>query len=116
MPQPEMALLWEVTFFEFLVVSVVIGGGLAYMIGRSTAITWGGWGLMTFYVALLTVAMRFIHYSLFDGTFFLPPATAGTALYYAAIDFLVLMAFATFGRLWTRRLQTGRQYGFLGRA
>lgn len=114
--QPEMALLWEVSFVEFLIVTCVIGGALAWMIGRSTAITWSGWGLMTFYTALLMLAARFIHYALFDGTFFLPAETAGTALYYAFIDFVVLMIFAAAGRQVTRREQMARQYGFLLRA
>ncbi|MFD2237123.1 DUF6867 family protein [Aureimonas populi] len=114
--QPQMALLWEVSVFEFVLVTMVLGGALAYMIGRSTALTWSGWGLMTFYTLLLTIAARFIHFSLFDGTFFLPLETLGTAAYYAGIDFIVLMAFAAAGRMWTRKLQTQRQYGFLDRA
>ena len=85
--QPQMSLLWEVALPEFLFVTVVLGGGGAWMIGRSTALTWSGWGLMAFYVLLLTVAVRFIHFSLFGGSFFLPPATFGTALYYGVIDF-----------------------------
>lgn len=109
--QPEMALLWEVSIAEFLIVTVVIGGALAYMIGRSTALTWSSWGLMIFYTALLTLAARFIHYSLFDGTFFLPIQSIGTALYYTAIDFIMLLAFASLGRTLTRRSQFARQYG-----
>jgi hypothetical protein len=112
--QPEMALLWEVSIAEFLIVTVVIGGALAYMIGRSTALTWSSWGVMTFYTVLLTFAARFIHYSLFDGTFFLPVETLGTALYYAVIDFVVLFAFAALGRQATRRSQFARQYGMTG--
>jgi hypothetical protein len=111
--QPENALLWEVSISEFLIVTVVIGGGLAYMIGRSTALTWNGWGLTTFYTLLLTLAARFFHFSLFHGTFFLPFETAGTALYYAVIDFVVLFAFAALGRQVTRARQLRGQYGVL---
>ncbi|WP_245414976.1 DUF6867 family protein [Aureimonas flava] len=107
-----MALLWEVTFFEFLVVSVVIGGALAYAIGRSTARSWSGWGLMVFYCLLLTAAIRFLHFSLFHGTFFLPAATLPTALHYAVIDFAVILAFAVLGRSRTRAGQMSRQYRF----
>ena len=85
--QPEMTLLWEVTLFEFLLVTAIIGGGMAYMIGRSTALTWSGWGLMAFYVLLLTIAVRFIHFSLFHGTFFLPFETLPIALHYAAVSY-----------------------------
>ncbi|MCQ8781189.1 DUF6867 family protein [Mangrovibrevibacter kandeliae] len=114
--QPEMGLLWEVSVVEFLIVTVVLGGAAAWMIGRSTAITWGGWGTCVFYVLLLTVAVRFIHFSLFGGSFFLPPATFGTALHYAVVDFVVLMALAAGGRHVTRSGQMARQYGFLHRS
>lgn len=111
--QREMALLWEVSLVEFLLVTVVLGGALAYMIGRSTALTWNGWGLMAFYTALLTIAARFIHYSLFGGSFFLPPETFGTGIYYALVDYIALFAFAALGRVVTRKRQMSRQYGFL---
>ena len=109
--QPEMSLIWEVALPEFVFVTVILGGGGAWMIGRSTALTWSGWGLMAFYVLLLTVAVRFIHFSLFGGSFFLPPATFGTALYYGLIDFVVLSAFAAAGRSFVRARQMKRQYG-----
>ena len=111
--QPEMTFFWEVSLFEFILVTVIIGGGMAYMIGRSTALTWNGWGLVAFYVLLLTAAVRFIHFSLFDGTFFLPLDTVGTALHYGAVDYVVLFVLAAIGRLRTRAEQTARQYRFL---
>ena len=111
--QPEMTLLWEVPLFEFLLVTAIIGGGMAYMIGRSTALTWSGWGLMAFYVLLLTIAVRFIHFSLFHGTFFLPFETLPIALHYAAIDYVVLFLLAATGRWRTRSSQMARQYRFL---
>jgi len=110
---PDMALLWEVSWVEFLVVTLVIGGALAYAVGRATALGWSGWGILVFYTVLLTVAIRFLHFSLFNGTFFLPPATLPTALHYALVDFVILFGFAVVGRLTTRSGQVARQYGFL---
>jgi hypothetical protein len=110
---PEMSLLWEVALPEFLFVTFVLGGGGAWMIGRSTALNWNGWGLMAFYLLLLNVAVRFIHFSLFGGSFFLPFSTLGTASYYAFIDYVVLFAFAATGRSIMRNRQMARQYGFL---
>lgn len=110
--EKEMALLWEVSLVEFLIVTVVIGGALAYAIGRSTARSWSGWGLMVFYGLLLTAAIRFLHFSLFNGTFFLPPETLPTALHYGVIDFAVILAFAALGRTKTRAGQMARQYRF----
>lgn len=109
----EMSLLWEVSWVEFLVVTLALGGGGAWMIGRSTALTWSGWSLLVFYVVLLTIATRFIHFSLFGGSFFLPAETLGTALHYALVDFVLLMAIAAAGRQFVRRRQMARQYGFL---
>lgn len=115
MPQA-MSLLWEVSIVEFLVVTVVLAGGGAWMIGRSTALTWSGWGLLVFYVLLLTVATRFLHFALFEGSFFIPAQTLPTALHYALVDFVVLMALASAGRLFVRSRQMERQYGFLQRS
>ena len=111
-----MALLWEVSLAAFLLVTVVLGGGGAWMIGRSTALTWSGWGLMAFYVFLLMIAVRFIHFSLFGGSFFLPVSDLGIAVYYAAIDYAVLFAFSAAGRGRMRKHQMTRQYGVLSRA
>ena len=111
-----MGLIWEVSFGEFLLVTVALGGGAAWMIGRSTALTWSGWGILVVYVALLTIATRFIHFSMFSGSFFLPPETFGTALYYAIIDYVVLFACAAMARTYVRGQQMVRQYGFLGRS
>jgi len=107
--------LWEVSLFEFIRVTVILGGGAAWLTGRATARTWSHWWKLVFYVALLTIALRFIHFALFEGTFFLPFSDFSTALYFAAVDFVVLMAAAVIGRKLTRAAQMRRQYGFLGR-
>jgi hypothetical protein len=105
--------LWEVSLFEFIRVTVILGGGAAWLTGRATALTWSPWWLLVIYVALLTFALRFIHFSLFEGTFFLPPRDFWTALHFAAVDFVVLMIAAAIGRRLTRARQMARQYGFL---
>lgn len=109
----EMTLLWEVSAVEFVLVTVVIGGLLAFAVGRATARGWDGWGLLVGYILLLTAAIRFLHFSLFHGTFFLPAATFGTALHYALVDFVVLLALAAVGRQTTRSAQMRGQYRFL---
>lgn len=105
--------LWEVSLFEFVRVTVILGGGAAWLTGRATALTWSPWWLLVIYVVLLTFALRFIHFSLFEGTFFLPLSTFWTALYFAVVDFVVLMVAAAIGRRLTRSRQMARQYGFL---
>ena len=105
--------IWEVSLADFLLVTVFLGGGAAWLTGRATAIAWNSWLTLVAYIVLLTVATRFIHFSLFRGTFFLPPETIGTALYFSAIDFVVLMAAAALGRQITRARQMSTQYHFL---
>lgn len=111
--EAEMGLLWEVSILEFVFVTVILGGAAAFAIGRSTALGWSGWGLMAFYVFLLNIAVRFIHFSLFGGTFYLPLDGFGTALYYGVIDYIILFAIAAAGRSYVRNRQMARQYGFL---
>jgi len=107
--------LWEVSLYEFVRVTIVLGGGAAWLTGRATARAWSPWWKLVFYIVLLTAALRFIHFALFEGTFFLPQSTFWTALHFAAIDFVVLMAAAAAGRQLTRSSQMRRQYGFLAR-
>ena len=108
-----MSALWEVSLADFLLVTLALGGGAAWMTGRATALTWSPWWLLVLYIVLLTVAVRFIHFSLFSGSFFLPPSTFATALYYATVDAVVLFVAAALGRQTTRGRQMARQYRFL---
>ncbi len=106
-------MIWEISLIEFILVTGILGGGTAWITGRATALTWGPWLQLVFYILLLTLALRFIHFSLFSGTFLLPYSTLATGLYYYAVDFIVLIAFATLGRRMTRAAQMATQYGFL---
>jgi hypothetical protein len=107
--------LWEISLFEFIRVTVILGGGAALLTGRATARSWSPWWQLVLYVAMLTVALRFIHFALFEGTFFLPLSDFATALHFGLVDFVVLMLAATIGRRVTRSRQMARQYGFLAR-
>src|SRR5215207_3982308 len=104
---------YEVSLADFLLVTVAIGGGAAWMTGRATARTWSAWWKLVLYVVLLTIALRFIHFALFEGSFFLPLSTFGRALEFGLVDFVVLLAAASAGRQLTRSRQMARQYGFL---
>lgn len=110
----QMALLWEVSAVEFVLVTLAIGGALAFAVGRSSARSWSGWGFLVFSTVLLTAAMRFLHFSLFHGSFFLPASSLPTALHYGFVDLVILLLFAVAGRLTMRRNQMARQYRFLG--
>ena len=98
-------LIWEVTFWEFLLVTVVLAGGAAYLTGRAIANSWLGTGHVIAYMVLLAAATRFIHFSLFQGTLL--------SLHYYIVDLIVLLAICTLGFRVTRSKQMTRQYRFL---
>jgi len=64
---------------------------------------------------LLAVAVRFLHFSLFGGSFFLPLDKFSTAFHHFIVDFVVLMVLAVLGRQITRSGQMSTQYRFLYR-
>lgn len=100
-----MGVIWEVSAGVFVLVTVALGGGAAFLSGRAVALTWRPLLKLLGYVALLTAATRFIHYSLFDGTLL--------SLHYYAVDFVVLYALGFFGYRLTRARQMTSQYGWL---
>jgi hypothetical protein len=97
----------EDSFGTFLLVSVILGGGCAWLAARAIAQTWRPWWHLVLYMLVLGVAVRFFHYALFGGTL--------SSLYYYVVDTAILIAIALAGYRNTRRQQMARQYGFLGR-
>ncbi len=102
-----MNFLWEVGLGEFLLVTVFLGGGAAYLTGRAVAQTWRPLAKLLGYVVLLTAATRFIHFALFQGTLLSP--------YYFSIDFVILMVLAALGFRVTRVRQMVGQYSWIYR-
>ena len=97
-------IIWEVSAWEFVFVTVILAGGAAYLTGRATARSWLGEGHLIVYMALLAAATRFIHFALFDGTLL--------SLHYYIVDFVVITAIAILGKRVTRAGQMARQYSF----
>jgi hypothetical protein len=58
----------EDNFGVFFLVTVALGGGAAWLTGRAIAQTWRPLRQVAIYSLILAAAVRFIHYSLFDGT------------------------------------------------
>ncbi|PHP66051.1 hypothetical protein CSC94_15705 [Zhengella mangrovi] len=98
------SLLWEVTFFEFFVVTCVLGGGAAWMTGRAVANTWKPMASFGLYILLLAAAVRFIHFSLFQGSLIAP--------WYYMVDLIVLAIIGYGGYRYTRAGQMAEQYRF----
>lgn len=100
----ENALLWEVSFWEFLLVTVVLAGGAAYLTGRAIAKAWESNLQLVGYIVLLSAATRFTHFALFKGSLL--------TLHYYTVDLVVLLIIAFLGKRITRARQMTAQYGF----
>lgn len=97
--------IWEVSFWEFALVTVVLAGGAAYLTGRAIARAWQSDRTLIVYMVLLAAATRFIHFALFEGTLLSP--------YYYVVDLIVLVVIALLGKRYTRSRQMATQYSFL---
>ncbi len=89
----------------FLLVTVIMGGGAAYLAGRAIAATWRPWWQVAFYMLILGGAVRFIHYALFEGTLLSPQ--------FYAVDTIVCLIFGYLGYRATRARQMTTQYGWI---
>ena len=65
---------------QVALVTVLIGGGAAWLAGRAIAQTWRPFWHMVLYMALLGAAVRFVHFALFDGSLLAPASYAADAL------------------------------------
>ena len=89
----------------FILVSVVMGGGAAWLSGRAIAATWRPWWHIVTYMLILGFAVRFIHHALFGGTLMSP--------HYYLVDTAICLVFGFLGFRVTRAAQMATQYGFL---
>ncbi|WP_412051203.1 DUF6867 family protein [Hoeflea sp. Naph1] len=96
--------LWEVSIGEFIFVTMILGGGTAWLTGRAVATTWRTPLQLVGYMFILGLAVRFIHFALFSGTLLSP--------YYYMVDFIIIMIFAFLGMRFTRAGQIAQQYSF----
>jgi len=89
----------------FIVLTVIIGGGAAFLAGRGLARAWKPLWRSRVYMALLAAAVRFFHYALFDAALLSP--------YYYLVTYLVLLAAALLGFRMMRTTQMVTQYRWL---
>ena len=97
----------EDSFGVFLLVTVIMGGGAAWLAGRAIAITWRAWWHIVAYMMILGGAVRFFHFALFEGTLLSP--------YYYLIDTGFCLAFGLLGFRATRVAQMVTQYRWIYR-
>ena len=95
----------ESSVFFFLFVTVILGGAGAWMTGRACAVTWRPYATLVFYLLILGIGIRFIHFSIFGGTLL--------SLHYYIVDTIVLLIIGLLGYQYTRTNQMVRQYYWL---
>jgi hypothetical protein len=100
-----MGILWENTFGVFLLVTIFLAGGAAWMSGRATALSWEPWWHAALWMLLLGGATRFIHFSLYGGTLL--------SVHYYLVDTAILIGIAALAHRFTNVRLMIRQYGWL---
>ncbi len=111
-----MGLIAEKSFAAFLLVTVVLGGGAAFLAGRALARSWKPFGRVAVYMLLLAAAVRFLHWGLFmDATYESWRDMQGTLIspHYYIVDALVLIGMAALGYRLERARQMTTQYGWI---
>jgi hypothetical protein len=100
-----LSLFVEQNFWIFMILTVIMGGGAAYMAGRSLALGWKPVALLLAYMIPFIAGVRFLHYALFGSQL--------TSLQYFISHGAILTAFALLGYRTTRVGQMVTQYPWL---
>ncbi len=95
----------EGSFWVFVLVTVILGGGAAALAGRAIAATWRPWWQVVAYALILGGAVRFFHFALFGGTLL--------SAHYYLIDSAVCLGFECLGFQATRAAQMVTQYRWI---
>ncbi len=91
-----------------LFVTLVLGGGCAILAGRAIALTWRGIWIVLAAMIPMGLAVRFVHFALFNETLLVPRT------YLVETFILMIVACLSFQR--TRALQMVRQYYWMYRS
>jgi hypothetical protein len=89
----------------FLLVSVLLGGGAAWLAGRAIAATWRPWWHVALYMVILGIGVRFLHFALFDGKFL--------TLHYYLVDYAVCLGLGLLGFRLMRVTQMVNRYSWI---
>ena len=111
-----MGVIYEKSIWAFLFVTVIAGGGAAYMVGRAAAKGWNPFWQAVVQVLGLATAVRFLNWGLFVGATFESWRQAQGSLFslhYYLVDAIILLLFAALGFRRQRTVQMLRQYGWL---
>jgi hypothetical protein len=95
----------EGSFGVFLLVTVALGGGGAWLTGGAIASTWRPLWQVIVYMMILGIVVRFFHFALFGGTLLSP--------HYYLVDTAVCLVLGLAGFRSTRVRQMVEQYHWL---
>lgn len=95
----------ESSIFYFALVTIVMGGATAWMTGRACAKTWRPVPVLVWYLLILGIGVRFIHFAIFHGTLLSP--------HYYLVDTAILIVIGLVGFRYTRARQMVTQYYWL---
>ena len=98
----------EDNFGVFFLVTIFLGGGAAWLTGRAAAQTWRPTWQVVAYTLILGLAVRFIHFSLFDGTLL--------SLHFYFVDATICLIVGLVGFRAARAAQMIRQYRWINEA
>jgi hypothetical protein len=100
-----MSVIWEVSLPEFIFVTLILGGGAAWLTSRAVALQWHSPLKAALWMILLTGAVRFIHFALFSGTLL--------SIQFYLVDLAILIIIALIAHRYTRSRQMWRRYPWL---
>ncbi len=100
-----MSLIIEKSLPLYFILTCLIGGGAAYMMGSSFAKLWRPVWHLVASTLILGLALRFMHFALFDATLL--------SAHYFFTDTITLLIFAALGFRLTRTRQMTTNYRWL---
>ena len=95
----------EASIWQFFFVTLLLGGGAAWMTGRACAQTWRPYSSLAIYLLALGVGIRFIHHALFEGSM--------SSVQFYIVDTVILLAIGFVAYRFTRTGQMVTQYHWL---
>ena len=100
-----MSLFVENTLLLYLILTCLLGGGAAFMMGRALATGWRPFWHLILTTMIMGLALRFLHFALFEGNF--------VSLHYYFTDTATLLAFSALGFQLRRTRQMVTSYHWL---
>jgi hypothetical protein len=100
-----MSLFVEDHVLVFLFLTLILGGGAAFLAGRGMAIKWRPVWMPLLAMVPLTLGLRFLHFALFGANL--------TSLHYLVTDFIILTIACFLGYRMTLAKKMARQYPWL---